>query len=368
MLPLCVACNTPLHQNAFNEVLSILEANFPTNLGSEPHKNIHECTCGHLLPSMWKGFAAQNPESIKKHSKECSFAVIKRMRGQADELLMQSALSGGEFFVACPGANCKSWVEIAVMPHPYTGKPIKVRECVRCLSCSTTFCPKCGTSPYHYNTDCETISALRADYSEWMSRGRQVCLKELAELDSSFKKQLQDYEADKARIEEEKRQLAAVAQQAAADEAYKAQNCKNCPNCHRIVMHTGGCDSMKCGEDYHGGNKQMGCGHSFSWQRAPAYIAQDVQARRIEFNRERPQELLYRWKLLDGPEGQDLICDACAGPIVGPKLTCINCQSLTICASCEFLGPQALLSRLNPKFFGAHKAGHIFRLEMPPRM
>ena len=52
----------------------------------------------------------------------------------------------------------------------------------------------------------------------------------------------------------EKKQLEAVAQQAAADEAYKAQNCKNCPSCGRIVMQNGGCDLMKCGEDYHGGN------------------------------------------------------------------------------------------------------------------
>jgi hypothetical protein len=72
-------------------------------------------------------------------------------------------------------------------------------------------------------------------------------------MDASFQKQLQDYEADKARVDAEKKQLEAVAQQAAADEAYKAQNCKNCPNCGRIVMQNGGCDLMKCGEDYHGG-------------------------------------------------------------------------------------------------------------------
>jgi hypothetical protein len=74
--------------------------------------------------------------------------------------------------------------------------------------------------------------------------------------------------------------------------------------------------------------------------------------------------MLHKWQLY---EGQDLNCDACAGTIVGPKFTCINCQSLTICATCESLGPQALQDRLNPAFFSSHKTGHLFMLEMPPQ-
>jgi hypothetical protein len=181
-------------------------------------------------------------------------------------------------------------------------------------------------------------------------------------MDASFRKQLSDYEADKARVDAEKKQLELVAQQAAADEAYKAQNCKNCPSCGRIVMKVDGCDAMKCGEDYHGGNKQMGCGHGFAWSTAPAYRAQDVQPRQIQFNREKPQQILHRWKLC---EEQDLNCDACGGAIIGPKFSCINCESLTICATCEALGPQGLHAKLNPQFFGAHKTAHLFAMEMP---
>lgn len=364
-LPHCVVCNTPMHQSAFEDILAMQEANFSTCLGNVPHKNNKVCTCGALPPSMFAGFAAQNPESIKTHKKDCSFAVIKRMRTQADDLLMHSVLAGGDCFVACPGAGCKSWVEVAVMPHPTTGKPIKIRQCVQCLSCSTTFCPKCGSSPYHFNTECESIASLRGDYSEWMTRGRQQFLRQRAEVDASFQKQLQDYEADKTRVEAEKKQLEAVAREAAADEAYKAQNCKNCPGCGRIVMKVDGCDLMKCGEDYHGGNKQMGCGLGFRWTQAPAYQAQDVQPRQIQFNRERPQQILHKWQLF---EGQDLLCDACASPIVGPKFTCINCQSLTICATCESLGPQGLQAKLNPQFYSSHKTGHLFMLDMPPSM
>jgi hypothetical protein len=361
-LPHCVMCHAPLHQNAFNEIMAIQEANFRSDLGNN-HLDNTQCTCGVLPPSMWQGSAAQNPESIKMHNVGCSFAIIKRMKNQVDDLLMRSAISGGEFFVFCPGAGCRSVVEVAVIRNPTTGKSIKVRECVRCSSCSTSFCSKCGATPYHFHTECEDIAPLRGEYSEWMARGRQAFLRQRAEMDASFEQQLQDYEADKARVDAEKKLLEVVAQQAAKDEEYKAQHCKMCPNCGRIVEHMGGCAAMVCGQDYHGGNNQMGCGHSFRWPDAPAYKAQDVQPRQIEFNKERPQQIIHRWQVY---EGQDLNCDACAGPIIGPKFTCVNCQSLTICATCESLGPQALQSRLNKAFFGAHQTNHTFMVEMPP--
>jgi serine/threonine protein kinase len=363
-LPQCIVCKTPMHQTAFNECMSILGANFSDKLGGN-NLNHQVCTCGFLEKALWKGSAAQNPESIKKHTKECSFAIIKRMKNQADDIILQSALAGNEFMVACPGAGCKSYVEVAVMENPQTRKLVKVRECVRCLSCRTSFCPKCGATPYHFNTQCEEIATLRREYTEWMTRGRQAFLRQRAEMDASCRKQLQDYEADKARVEAEKRQLEVVAQQAAADEAYKAQNCKMCPSCGRIVQKTGGCDDLVCGQDYHGGNKQQGCGHSFSWPSAPAYRAQDVQPRQIQFNMQQPQQMYHKWLLCPG---QDQNCDACAGPIVGPKFTCINCESLTICATCESLGPQALQGKLNKAHFGAHETSHAFMVEMPPDM
>jgi len=32
---------------------------------------------------------------------------------------------------------------------------------------------------------------------------------------------------------------------------------------------------MKCGVDYHGGNKQMGCGATFQWPTAKPYVPAD---------------------------------------------------------------------------------------------
>lgn len=55
------------------------------------------------------------------------------------------------------------------------------------------------------------------------------------------------------------------------DEAFKAQNCRICPHCKRVVQHMGGCSSMICGQNYHGGDKQSGCGKSFDWDQAEPY-------------------------------------------------------------------------------------------------
>jgi hypothetical protein len=180
-------------------------------------------------------------------------------------------------------------------------------------------------------------------------------------MNAGFRKQLQEYEADKARVEAEKKQLELVVRTAAADEAYKAANCKNCPGCGCIVEKLSGCDSMTCGQDYHGGNVQGkgGCGRSFLFSQAPAYRAQHVQARQIEFNRERPQQIEHRWQVC---EGQDMACDACSGAIIGPKFTCIHCPSLTICLECEMKGTQAVQTALNKRNLGSHTATHVFRV------
>jgi hypothetical protein len=57
-----------------------------------------------------------------------------------------------------------------------------------------------------------------------------------------------------------------------ADEKFKATNCRLCPHCDRVVQHMGGCPSMVCGHDYHGGNDQSGCGQNFTWDQAKPYV------------------------------------------------------------------------------------------------
>lgn len=68
----------------------------------------------------------------------------------------------------------------------------------------------------------------------------------------------------------------------------RAANCRLCPQCGRVVNKLGGCDSMRCGQDAHGGNVQNGCGARFNWSNAQQYTpaaaaaARPVKAVRVE--------------------------------------------------------------------------------------
>lgn len=64
---------------------------------------------------------------------------------------------------------------------------------------------------------------------------------------------------------------------AVEDEKYKAEHCRHCPQCNRVVERIDGCASMICGQDYHGGNNQSGCGKSFTWDQAKKYKASTVR-------------------------------------------------------------------------------------------
>merc|ERR1711981_859788 len=59
------------------------------------------------------------------------------------------------------------------------------------------------------------------------------------------------------------------------DEAWKKRHCRLCPQCRRPIEKTQGCHSMVCGQNFHGGNEQPGCGRKFDWATALPY---DVSA------------------------------------------------------------------------------------------
>ena len=46
---------------------------------------------------------------------------------------------------------------------------------------------------------------------------------------------------------------------------------RQCPNCRRMIQKIDGCNSMRCGENFHGGNRQYGCGTTFDFTNAPRY-------------------------------------------------------------------------------------------------
>jgi len=65
--------------------------------------------------------------------------------------------------------------------------------------------------------------------------------------------------------------MTSQAQELRADEDFKALNCRHCPGCNRVIQKVDGCDAMMCGQNFHGGNQQQGCGRKFHWQSARRY-------------------------------------------------------------------------------------------------
>ena len=65
------------------------------------------------------------------------------------------------------------------------------------------------------------------------------------------------------------------------DEHWKAANCKRCPSCHRAINYLSGCDLMKCGDDYHGGNVQV-CGAIFVHHLGLKFCLNRMRNRRVK--------------------------------------------------------------------------------------
>jgi hypothetical protein len=93
---------------------------------------------------------------------------------------------------------------------------------------------------------------------------------------------------------------------------------------------------MKCGQDYHGGNIQNGCGASFSWNAAPKYVA-NVGARKLnDFNVAVPKLEETHHEICDG---NPLNCDECNNQIIGVRLRCVNCPMYNLCFECSLKSP-----------------------------
>jgi hypothetical protein len=92
-----------------------------------------------------------------------------------------------------------------------------------------------------------------------------------AEQDANFTAQLQDFERQTVANTQRNEELRQRYDEILADETFKAQNCKLCPHCQRVVQHLGGCASMICGQNYHGGDVQSGCGKAYTWTQALPY-------------------------------------------------------------------------------------------------
>jgi len=112
------------------------------------------------------------------------------------------------------------------------------------------------------------------------------------------------------------------------DEQWKVNNCKICPQCNRAISRLSGCDTMVCGQDAHGGNKQNGCGITFNWSQAGPYVSNTSHfGKKEEFNLQLPKAPTY----FDHKNN----CSQCGKNIVGLLFRCIYCQDFFLCEECD---------------------------------
>eukprot|EP01094_Clydonella_sp_ATCC50884_P000293 TRINITY_DN10233_c0_g1_i1.p1 TRINITY_DN10233_c0_g1~~TRINITY_DN10233_c0_g1_i1.p1 ORF type:complete len:428 (-),score=117.98 TRINITY_DN10233_c0_g1_i1:75-1358(-) len=240
-------------------------------------------------------------------------------------------LSRHDGFVKCPGVDCDEWIELPEKE----GAEHERWECA-CPSCGTVFCNICRGA-YHYRTSCQVAADAAEEYKQWLRTGRD-----------DFQQQLQEhseYEESKRRLDEENRLTLERHREFQQTEEWKAQHCRMCPTCGRVVEKIKGCNLMKCGQDYHGGNKQPGCGAHFYWTSAPVY-AQEAAGPKLKQN-ERPPP--------PAPSTVDhspYRCDHCQEPIIGLRFSCIHCRACDYCQRCEWKA--------------AHERMHVFLIFNAP--
>lgn len=106
---------------------------------------------------------------------------------------------------------------------------------------------------------------------------------------------------------------------------------------------------MKCGENYHGGGRQDGCGATFNWNSAPRYAPRITR-------REVPAVDFKRMRVGGSDSRHFLVtCDSCgAQDIRGPRFRCVHCPDFNMCAKCDL------------EASGTHTAEHVFEIMFIP--
>lgn len=272
--------------------------------------------CGHTVSTQ---------EIVQLYGRGHKFVQV-----QESILLKNAMASNPEQFIACPKPGCEDYV-LAEMPG--------AKERCVCPTCKFEFCSLCK-QPFHYKLNCAEIGPATETWFNWINRDSAAFRRKLnKDRRIAQKKFSAAVKAAERRFKDLQR-----------DEVWKEQHCRLCPHCNKVVYRVDGCSSMTCGRDAAdkgGGNKQDGCGRSFSWNRAKKYKrgadrahlpksladvdpehAHDARhyimrgAKNLPTERERQQ---YR-----------LRCEVCEEYISGPRFSCIHCPGgMNICLGCE---------------------------------
>ena len=99
---------------------------------------------------------------------------------------------------------------------------------------------------------------------------------------------------------------------------------------------------MHCGQNFHGGNKQLGCGAKFQWNDAIHYKSAVLEGRHAEISENNVNIDRNSWLSFESE------CSKCHSVIRGYRFRCIHCPEYVVCLQCEPL---------------THDKGHVFQIE-----
>ena len=288
-------------------------------------------SCGELLPETEvKAIYADDPDARSIHAK-IEQLFLQRFIGQSNA-------------VGCPKAGCTNSM---IPSDPESQEPMA-------CSCGTVYCSQCQANAHGRTITCEQADTIAHTWYWWIERGNREFMEWRAGEDAGFASQLREFEARAEAHNAEFQDAARARRELEQDEQWKATNCKRCPHCRNPVNKLEGCDSMKCGGDYHGGNGQPGCGRRFHWSTALPYEADVDRAGPAAFDEVAPD--LATEDILVGrtPSGRGITlpCDRCQQEMSQVAFRCINCPAeFTVCHGCHGFMTQ-----------GEHDGSHVFNI------
>lgn len=251
-------------------------------------------------------------EMVEKYAQQILIRCVKNIPG----------------IIACPTPGCKNWIE----PSDMTRK-----ERCQCQACGAVFCSLCK-GPYHYHCTCSEVRQYQAQWMEWVTSGRMRYNHDKAEAVAKINAAREELDKKNAEVMKRYRDML-------ADEEFKMANGRYCPKCHRVIIKEGGCDSMICGRNWHGGNIQDGCGHHFNWSQAQPYRSTVPKPEEGKLTIQIPE--IAREAVHVG-----VTCDLCHNEIkfVSPVTTLVSMHA-NHCVCVVFLnfqqqGPEVLLREL----------------------
>jgi len=231
-----------------------------------------------------------------------------------------------EVLIRCQRDGCSNAMLIVLGDQPSR---------FECYCGAAAFCARCHQSPYHYHAKCSEVQQLRERWLAWVSSGR--------ERQNRLFAAVANHEAQVRAL----REAAQRHKELEDDEVWKTLNCRICPGCRRPVQKLEGCDTMVCGEDTHGGNRQNGCGLRFNWRDARSYI-KDIPVQRRSVPKITAKAIVIRGKETFHPS---VHCDICSEPgagLKGIRFRCVHCACFNVCSTCE------------PNVAASHEPSHVF--------